>query len=254
MSGSLIMCAEFDRIADVYDETRPMLLEAELGIIADTLKLRGCHSILEIGVGTGRVSKPLSKASFDMFGVDLSARMIGKAKEKGLDNLVISDASALPFIDDAFDAAILVHVIHLLPNPAIAFAEIARTVRRNIVAVVRRPPGAPDDYEQVRRAIRSRLKGNLSHVENPWKKEAELLQSLPPLERKPFCDRTTEMTIDEVISILKKRAYRFTFNLTENDLNAIADEITSLMKGRTIRRRRCEDIAVWRVDRVKAVG
>ena len=249
------MGTEFDRIADVYDDTRPALLEPEIGIIADTLKMYGCHSILEIGVGTGRISKPLSDASFDVFGVDLSTRMIAKAKQKGLDKLVIADTNSLPFIDNAFDAAILVHVVHLLPNPMKAFAEIARAVKRNLVAVVRRPTGTTDDYQQIRRAIRSRLtRNNHSRAESPWKKEAELLQSLPPLERKPFCDRTTEMTVDEVISILKKRAYRFTFNITEEDLHKITDEISSLMKGKTISRRRSEDIVVWRANELKAIG
>jgi len=241
--------AEFDRIADVYDDTRPALLEAEIGIITNTLKMHECRSVLEIGVGTGRVSKPLREASFDVFGVDLSRRVIVKAKQKGLDKLVIADTNSLPFMNVAFDAAILVHVVHLLPNPPMAFAEIARVVRRNLVAIVRRPTDRIDDCEQIRRLIRSRLsKSSDSRPENRWKKETELLQSFPPLERKPFCDRTTEMTAEEVISILKKRAYRFTFNISEPDLHKITDEITYLMKGKKISRRRSEEIVVWRAD------
>lgn len=249
------MVAEFDRIADVYDDTRPALDEAELRIIVDALRMRMCHIILEIGVGTGRVSKPLSEASFDMAGVDLSTRMISRAKRKGLQKLVIADTYSLPFRDDAFDAAILVHVVHLLPDPVMALAEIGRVVKRSVVAIVRHPTGTMDEYEQVRRTIRERVtRYRESHLaEKPWKKEAELLQSIPPVERKPFCDRTTEMTVDEVISLFKKRAYRFTLNMSEEELDKIASEINSLMKGKTITRRRTEDLVIWQADQLKGM-
>ncbi len=249
------MIAEFDKIADVYDDTRPPLNEAELGIIEDALKKHNCHSILEVGVGTGRVSKPLSELSFDLVGVDLSDRMISRAKQKGLWKLVIADAYSLPFMDDAFDAAILVHIIHLLADPVKALAEIARVVKRNVVAIVRNPASTVGEYEQVRRTIRERIARNSRYrlAEDRWKREAELLQVLPPVERRQFCDRTTEMTVDEMISRLKKRAYEFTLDISEEELDKIAAEIASLIKGKTISRRRIEDIAIWQADQLKGI-
>jgi ubiquinone/menaquinone biosynthesis C-methylase UbiE len=247
------MVAEFDRIADVYDDTRPALHETELRIIEDELRMRECHFILEIGVGTGRVAKPLSEVSFDMVGVDLSTGMISRAKQKGLEKLVIADAYSLPFMDDVFDAAILVHVVHLLPDPVIALAEIGRVVRRSVVAIVRHPNGTPDECEQLLRVIRQRVarEGHSRLAEDHWKKETELLQSVSPMERRPFCDRTTEMTVDEIISIFKKRAYRFALNLSAEELDKIAREITLQMKGKTVTRRRTEDIVVWGADQLK---
>ena len=248
------MVGEFDRIADVYDDTRLPLHEEELSILVNALKTRNCHSLLEIGVGTGRVSKPLSESSFDMIGIDLSTQMISRAKQKGLWNLIIADTYFLPFMDDPFDAAILVHVVHLLPDPVMALAEIGRVVKNSVMAIVRRPTGFVDEYEQVRRLMRERVaRGGLVDSAARWRREAELLQSIPPVERKPFCDRTTEMTVDEVVSVLKKRAYRFTLNISEDELDRIAGEITSQLKGRTITRRRTEDIVVWRADQLKAL-
>jgi len=250
------MVAEFDRIADVYDDTRPPLYEAELRILVDALRTRNCNSVLEIGVGTGRVSKPLSIASFEMVGIDLSTGMISRAKQKGLWHLVIADTYSLPFVDHTFDAAILVHVVHLLPDPVTALAEIGRVVKNSVIAIVRRRTGAVDEYERVRRLMRERVgRGSLvDSGEDRWRREAELLQSVPPVERKPFCDRTTEMTVDEVISILKKRAYRFTLNIPEEELDKIGSEIASKMKGRTINRRRTEDMVVWQAGQLKALG
>lgn len=98
---ALYMVAEFDRIADVYDDTRPALNEAELGIIENTLKMCRSHSILEVGVGTGRVSKPLSEASFDIVGVDLSIRMISRAMQKGLRNPLRIPVNSTLFMNES---------------------------------------------------------------------------------------------------------------------------------------------------------
>ncbi|HYB04084.1 MAG TPA: hypothetical protein VED17_06460, partial [Nitrososphaerales archaeon] len=64
--------AEFDEIAPVYDETRGVLDDETSRGIKQMLEKHGCHSILEIGVGTGRVALPLIKDDFQVTGVDLS--------------------------------------------------------------------------------------------------------------------------------------------------------------------------------------
>ena len=43
------------------------------------------------------------------------------------------------------------------------------------------------------------------------------------------------------------------YDVSEKELDKIADEITSLMKGKNISRRRIEDIAIWQTDQSKRV-
>ena len=96
---------EFDGISEVYDETRQAATTAELKALSNELK--DCRTLLDVGIGTGRFAKPLSECGFDIVGVDLSRKMILKAKMKGVNNLILADACHLPFRDNTFDGSII---------------------------------------------------------------------------------------------------------------------------------------------------
>ena len=74
---------QFDRISQIYDETREPLKEAAVNKIKNILLRDNCSSIMEVGVGTGRVAKPLQERSFEIVGLDVSKGMLLKAREKG---------------------------------------------------------------------------------------------------------------------------------------------------------------------------
>ena len=57
---------EFDDISEIYDSTRPAATEAEIRAVS--IELGECCTILDVGVGTGRFSKPLSDLGFEMLG------------------------------------------------------------------------------------------------------------------------------------------------------------------------------------------
>jgi phosphatidylethanolamine/phosphatidyl-N-methylethanolamine N-methyltransferase len=91
--------------------------------------------IIELGVGTG-ISLPLYDTKHRITGVDLSGEMLARAKkrvsEEGLSQveaLEVMDASALTFPDGAFDAAMAMFVITVVPHPDKVMAEMARVVR-----------------------------------------------------------------------------------------------------------------------------
>jgi predicted TPR repeat methyltransferase len=70
------------------------------GLIADALSAaapgRGFVSALDLGCGTGLMGAPLRERVDRLAGVDLSAAMIAKARERGLyDRLVVDDAAAV---------------------------------------------------------------------------------------------------------------------------------------------------------------
>jgi ubiquinone/menaquinone biosynthesis C-methylase UbiE len=96
MSQAVNIATQFDRISQVYDETREPLKEAAVDKIKDILLRNGCSSIIEVGVGTGRVAKPLQERGFEVVGVDVSRGMLLKAREKGILRLILADADYLP--------------------------------------------------------------------------------------------------------------------------------------------------------------
>jgi SAM-dependent methyltransferase len=129
----------FDRAAHCYDATRgfpPGIDERVADLIADAGGLDRGSRLLEIGVGTGRIALPLAKRIERVVGVDLSHSMMQKLVAKrgplGID-LARADATRLPFPDASFDAALGVHVFHLIPGWRAVLAELARVLR----------PGAP---------------------------------------------------------------------------------------------------------------
>ncbi len=131
----------FDRAADFYDATRgfaPGEEEPAVRLIAETGNLSADSCVLEIGIGTGRIAVPLSAHTGAYYGVDISTAMMGKipAKPGGERvRLAESDALRLPFANDSFDAAVVVHVFHLVADAVQMVRELARVVKSNGVVL-----------------------------------------------------------------------------------------------------------------------
>src|SRR5260370_41393686 len=111
------MAVSFDRLASVYDATRwsgvpPEIMEKLLNAMKELVA--GCRTILDVGIGTGRFAGYFNDSGFNVVGIDVALGMMARAREKGLRNLVQSDAQHVPFLDDRFDGAIMIHVLHLL--------------------------------------------------------------------------------------------------------------------------------------------
>jgi ubiquinone/menaquinone biosynthesis C-methylase UbiE len=124
----------FDRAAGFYDKTRGLTPEAAAevqAVLADELHHRG--PVLEVGVGTGRIGLLLNEAGIDLTGVDLSEAMLNRlAQNAGGASpfpVAAADATALPFEDGSFGAALTCHVLHLIPEWKQVIGEIARVVK-----------------------------------------------------------------------------------------------------------------------------
>lgn len=125
----------FDRAADYYDATRgfPPGVETEaVRLFVQAGALSKQSRVLEIGVGTGRIALPLAPSVGVYIGIDLSLPMLLRLREKQTTEpiaVVRGDATRLPFASGVFDAAIAVHIFHLIPDWRIALAEAARALR-----------------------------------------------------------------------------------------------------------------------------
>lgn len=124
----------FDCAADFYDATRGFITGQEAPAMALIAAVGGftprTHA-LEIGVGTGRIAVPLSAHVGRYTGIDISAGMMDKLRDKqnGANiQLARADALRLPFAADSFDAAVIVHVFHLVADPVQVARELARVL------------------------------------------------------------------------------------------------------------------------------
>lgn len=135
----------FDRVADRYDATRGYPPEVAAEISAGLIAVGGLApgaSLLEIGIGTGRIALPLLAAGINVTGADISARMVEHLRAKyaeqrerqpalpwGALRVELADVTALPFADATFDAVLGVHVLHLVPGWRVALDEALRVLR-----------------------------------------------------------------------------------------------------------------------------
>ena len=128
---SLPESRSFDRIAERYDATRGGEARGEQ-IGADVAKLLDPERrVLEIGVGTGVISLALQRRGFDVVGVDISAQMLLRARERLGSRVAVGDATRLPVADGSVDQAIAVWVLHVVGDVSAALAEVARCLRPN---------------------------------------------------------------------------------------------------------------------------
>jgi ubiquinone/menaquinone biosynthesis C-methylase UbiE len=123
----------FDRVAEVYDETRRLTPDSRAATTALLRsELAGRQPCLEIGVGTGLIALPLAASGIDVVGVDLSAPMLAKLVEKAGGAvpfpLAIGDATRLPFGAAAFGGAFARHVLHLISDWRAALRELVRVI------------------------------------------------------------------------------------------------------------------------------
>ncbi|HZD72606.1 MAG TPA: class I SAM-dependent methyltransferase [Actinomycetota bacterium] len=126
----------FDRAAGYYDQTRgfPAGVAERIADLVERAAGGTGARVLEIGVGTGRISLPLHRRGRRVFGIDLSAPMLERYRAKAEDDglkapaVVRGDATRLPFRAASFDAVIEVHVLHLIPRWRAAVDEVRRVL------------------------------------------------------------------------------------------------------------------------------
>jgi ubiquinone/menaquinone biosynthesis C-methylase UbiE len=114
----------------VYDSRRYALVNRwdpqHLKTVDRLLPLAGGERILEVGCGSGHLTKRLAERGVDIVGIDANPN----AREVAGSELVLHmQAEHLQFDDKEFDAVISVHAIEHIPPLDAAIAEMARVLQ-----------------------------------------------------------------------------------------------------------------------------
>jgi SAM-dependent methyltransferase len=126
----------YDGLADWYDrEFQPDPLAGAPWQALQRLLGDASGSLLDVGCGTGAYSAALAEQDWSVTGVDISADMLRRARERGVE-AVWANAVELPFSDASFDAAISTLTHTDVDDFGAAVREIGRVLR----------PGAPFVY------------------------------------------------------------------------------------------------------------
>ena len=124
---------QWDRMRDELFGDRSHL--AALAALAD-----GTWTVGDLGCGTGQVSAALAPFVARVIAVDASAAMLQAARKRlnGFDNVELrrGDLEALPIDNGQLDAATLMLVLHHVPEPERALADVARVLKPQGRAIV----------------------------------------------------------------------------------------------------------------------
>lgn len=136
--GSKASRFDFDRVADSYDSwyadrQGAIYDRLEKKLIANFLpaKTQG-KRLLEIGCGTGHWSRFFSQFDFEVTGLDISERMLNKARQKNIPNVSfhIGDGHLLPFKDSTFDLTAAITTLEFVRDAEVVIREMIRCTRK----------------------------------------------------------------------------------------------------------------------------
>jgi ubiquinone/menaquinone biosynthesis C-methylase UbiE len=127
---------KFDEWANSYDGKRYDFFRRMQKRVLSQVELKEGASFLDVGCGTGwavRQAAAMAGKNGRAYGIDLSAKMIEKAREaaQGIGNAEFhqANAEALPFTDSSFDRIICTMSFHHYLRPGKAVTEMARVLK-----------------------------------------------------------------------------------------------------------------------------
>lgn len=130
----------YEQEASVYEELR---FRSYQGIYSDAIQksiilelVGGCKgkSILEIGSGTGRLTKELVKCGAHLFCIDFSRRMHEHLRLSLHNNSVeyfVMNGEDLGFADNTFDGCLAVNVMSHIRNESKVLMEVGRVLKKD---------------------------------------------------------------------------------------------------------------------------
>lgn len=229
----------YDNIAPIYDQTRWMtesVAEAVTDSILALVDATPETSFLEPGVGTGLNILPLVKRGYFVTGIDVSEAMLDQLCQKLNpipQNLTLlhADASQLPFLDQSFDVALTVHMVHTVSNWKIFLDEIDRVLKPQSFYLNAQwiTPPARMEFEQYFRAILSKYEE--SQVSKQVYGVINEINVEEYLHNKGYRSNyliakewTVSNTVEELLSFFKSRAYGLCWRVPDEIFHRIIDE------------------------------
>lgn len=156
------IAAVFGRAAADYDTVVPFFSEFGAHLV-DAAALRPGEAVLDVGCGRGATLLPAAERvgpTGRVLGVDLSEEMVALLQSdltrRGVTHAVARrmDAEALDVESATFDAVVSSFVLHLVPEPARAAAEMGRALRPGGRCAIATPTGFLTGWDFLGRIFR----------------------------------------------------------------------------------------------------
>jgi ubiquinone/menaquinone biosynthesis C-methylase UbiE len=151
MRSDLVDPVEFDGWGESFSDIAPryeelafstgatdVLGERELQAVRDALEVSTCGLVLDIGAGSGRVTRSLLAAGGHVVAIDASGEMLRELARAsaGVPCTMARFGEPLPFESESFDAVVALRVLKYVEDPQRALDEVARVLRPSGRAVI----------------------------------------------------------------------------------------------------------------------
>jgi ubiquinone/menaquinone biosynthesis C-methylase UbiE len=236
-----LMSVSLDRVAEDFDRTRGLPPHVMNKIFKTLIEeLRGCRRILDVGVGTGRFSKPLQDAGFEVVGVDISKKMLGRAYERGTEDLILGDVGCLPLQDSTFDASISIGTLHLIAGWRSALREIVRVTMESLFSIYYSTHDYGTTPSGVYKEFVEKHGYSCSHPGlGEWKLK-EIIEST-----KSRFVTSYDVSTKERVAFLSEKVFSYQWNVPEDLHEEAVEELRKIFAGK---KEYAIDVYVHRLD------
>jgi len=126
----------YDRLARIYDSLYGEEQNAKIESILKTMRI-GCKDlVLDVGCGTGLLTKYIASRVNHFVGIDLAGKVLKAAEERSRRlrikqnvSLMRADVDNLPFKDGVFDKIFALTLLQNVPEPCETLQEMVRVVK-----------------------------------------------------------------------------------------------------------------------------
>ena len=200
------MAASFDRAAGVYERARPEY-PAEA---VDWLLPSDAKTVLDLGAGTGKLTRALAARGLEVFAVDPSPKMLEQLRIAVPDAIVSAGtAEDIPLADGSVDAILVAQAWHWVDQD-VALPSVARVLK----------PGGTLGLVWNMRDVRVPWVERLTAIMHPA--EGDIFLETGHIQRGPFgeietasFDWSSEFTRDGLLDLIRSRSYFITASPSE---------------------------------------
>jgi SAM-dependent methyltransferase len=195
----------FELVADLYERARPEYPAEAVAWIVERLDLHAGRTVLDLGAGTGKLTRALLHSGAHVIAVDPGQAMLAELRRVLPDvEAQVGGAEAIPLPDDSVDGITVAQAFHWFRHDE-ALPEMRRVLR-------------PDGGVALIWNARDQ-ESRVAHSVN------ELLAGFVPPERAAPGTWSDELRASDLFGALEERRFRFTQTL---DADTFADRILSI--------------------------
>jgi SAM-dependent methyltransferase len=183
-----VAAAGFAAAADVYERARPSYPEEAVAWLAERLGLRPGRTVVDVGAGTGKLTRLLAPTGARLIAVEPVPEMLAKLVETvpGVEPMA-GTAEALPLPDASADAVTVAQAMHWF-DQARALPELRRVLRDDgALALVWNTRDLEDPFHRRLERLLAKVRATVPvELEQEWRAPLEESLLFGPLEERRF--------------------------------------------------------------------